>query len=66
VGRTGQQHDDGAGLLKPLSGSGAAIVGQNVGALDHEGLAFVDFGHLAFGGGEALGSPATLAFDKGV
>ena len=57
VRRTGQQHGDGAGLLDPLSGRGAAIVGQNVGALDHEGLALVDLGHGAFGGGEALRQP---------
>ena len=55
--RTGQEDDYPAGFLEPLSGSGTAIVGQNVGAVDHVGLPFVDFGHLAIGGGEALRQP---------
>ncbi len=54
VRRAGQQHGDGAGFLEPLAGSGAAIVGENVGALDDERLTLVDFRHLALGRGEAL------------
>ena len=57
VRRTGQQHADGARFFEPLAGGGAAIVGEDLGALDHEGLALVDFGHVAFGGGEALREP---------
>ena len=57
VRRAGQQHGHGAGFFEPLAGRGAAVVGQNVRAFDHEGLALVDLGHLALGGGEALLQP---------
>ena len=46
VRRAGQQHGHGAGFLEPLAGRGAAIVGQDVGAFDDEGLALVDLGHV--------------------
>ena len=46
VRRSGQQHGHGAVGGDPLAGRRAAIVGQNVGALDDEGLALVDLRHL--------------------
>ena len=49
VRRAGQQHGHRAGFLHPLAGRGAAVVGQDGGAFDHEGLALVDLRHLAPG-----------------
>jgi len=54
VRRAGQQHHHGAGILQPLAGRGAAVVGKNIGAFDNEGLALVDLGHLAVGPRETM------------
>ena len=43
-----------AGLLDPLAGRGAAVVGQDLGAFDDERLPLVDFRHLALELREAL------------
>jgi len=51
--RSGQQHGHRPVGRHPLAGSGAAIVGQHLGALDHQRLALVDFRHPALHGGEA-------------
>ena len=43
--RTGQDHQHAAAFFDPLARRGAAIVRQNVRALDHHRLTPVDFGH---------------------
>ena len=45
--RPWQQHNGCAGLIDPLSGSGATVVGQDLGALDDESLALVHLRHFA-------------------
>jgi hypothetical protein len=57
VRRSGEEDQYGARFLHPLARGGAAIVGQDVGAFDDEGLALVHFGHFALGLGEALFEP---------
>ena len=61
--RTGQQQHGRAGFVDPLAGRRAAVVGQDLGALDDKRLTLVYFRHFAAHLEEAL---LQLAGDLGV